>query len=79
MKSLLYAQMKLKDAPAMHQADLQRFRRLGPAARNAAIDLFKQQYDGKQPDFNKYEDVAQLLDFGKNQFSHYSSTLKAKP
>lgn len=79
MKSLLYSQIKLKDAPAMHQADLQRFRRLGPAVRNAAINMFKDQYDGKQPDFNKYEDVAQLLDFGKNQFSHYSSTLKAKP
>ena len=80
MKSMLYADVKMMGEESQHQANLQRFIRMGPYARKAAIDSFKKLNDGRSPVFENSEqgqsDVLSLIDIGKNNFKRYSKQRK---
>lgn len=76
MKSMLYADLKISgEDDSGLKAELGRFRKLGPYGRQAAIEAFKTVYK-TDPNFNEYQDVAALLDFGKNNFSTMSKQRK---
>lgn len=80
MKSMLYAEIKMGGEDSAHHANLQRFRRMGPYIRRAALDAFKELNDGRNPVYDNTEqgqnDVLSLLDLGKNNFKRYSQQRK---
>ena len=76
MKSMLYADLKLSDeGDAGLKAELSRFRKLGPYGRRAAVEAFNKSFK-RSPDFNDHSDVAELMNFGKNNFKFYQKQRK---
>jgi hypothetical protein len=79
MKSMIYADVKQSGEDTAHHANMQRFRRLGPYARRAAIRTFVER-NGRNPVYDNTEegqsDVLELLDLGKNNFKRYSKQRK---
>ena len=73
-----FAALRDSSLDAIHASDLQRFSRLGPTGRSAAMISFKRA-KGRAADFNVPEDVAELIDFGKNHFKTYAKQRKAIP
>lgn len=78
IKQMNFIALRDSNLEAIHASDLQRFNRLGPTGRKAAMIAFKR-VKGRSADFNVPEDVAELIDFGKNHFNTYAKQRKSIP
>ena len=67
LKSTTYAQVKTSDEDAVLGASLQRFNRLGPLTRTAALNEFRKMME-REPDYRDAQDMGMLLDIGSKNF-----------